>query len=156
MRGISLWIEFLIYTAFALSILSLVIYFVHLTIQNQQDELNLKYIVNLLTNLNYQIETIGSCYSCNYKAYDNLPSKTIIYIYPGEIMCIYYSTVNYSLQVPPYINLNITKLSPYNYQYNFTINTVPFNILNSSNLTITNNLCLLLNKNQSGLYISLC
>jgi len=156
MRGISLWIEFLIYTAFALSILSLVIYFVHLTIQNQQDELNLKYIVNLLTNLNYQIETIGSCYSCNYKTYYNLPSKTIIYIYPGEIMSIYYSTVNYSLQVPPYINLNITKLSTYNYEYNFTINAVPFNILNSSNLTITNNLCLLLNKNQSGLYISLC
>jgi len=156
MRGISLWIEFLIYTAFALSILSLVIYFVHLTIQNQQDELNLKYIVNLLTNLNYQIETIGSCYSCNYKTYYNLPSKTIIYIYPGEIMSIYYSTVNYSLQVPPYINLNITQLSTYNYQYNFTINAVPFNILNSSNLTITNNLCLLLNKNQSGLYISLC
>jgi len=156
MRGISLWIEFLIYTAFALSVLSLVIYFVHLTIQNQQDELNLKYIVNLLTNLNYQIETIGSCYSCNYKTYYNLPSKTIIYIYPGEIMSIYYSTVNYSLQVPPYINLNITQLSTYNYQYNFTINAVPFNILNSSNLTITNNLCLLLNKNQSGLYISLC
>ena len=156
MRGISLWIEFLIYTTFALSVLSLVIYFVHLTIQNQQDELNLKYIVNLLTNLNYQIETIGSCYSCNYKTYYNLPSKTIIYIYPGEIMSIYYSTVNYSLQVPPYINLNITQLSTYNYQYNFTINAVPFNILNSSNLTITNNLCLLLNKNQSGLYISLC
>ncbi|MFP3317338.1 MAG: hypothetical protein RXN79_02955 [Candidatus Nanopusillus sp.] len=156
MRGISLWIEFLIYTAFALSILSLVIYFVHLTIQNQQDELNLKYIVNLLTNLNYQIETIGSCYSCNYKAYENLPSKTIIYIYPGEIICVYYSTVNYSLQVPTYINLNITELSQYNYEYNFTINTIPFNLLNSSNLTIVSNLCLLLNKNQSGLYASLC
>ena len=156
MRGISLWIEFLIYTAFALSILSLVIYFVHLTIQNQQDELNLKYIVNLLTNLNYQIETIGSCYSCNYKAYENLPSKTIIYIYPGEIICVYYSTVNYSLQVPTYINLNITKLSQYNYEYNFTINTIPFNLLNSSNQPIVSNLCLLLNKNQSGLYASLC
>ncbi|MFP3131878.1 MAG: hypothetical protein RXQ77_00855 [Candidatus Nanopusillus sp.] len=156
MRGISLWIEFLIYTAFALSILSLVIYFVHLTIQNQQDELNLKYIVNLLTNLNYQIETIGSCYSCNYKAYENLPSKTIIYIYPGEIICVYYSTVNYSLQVPTYINLNITELSPYNYEYNFTINTIPFNLLNSSNQPIVSNLCLLLNKNQSGLYASLC
>jgi hypothetical protein len=156
MKGVSLWIEFLIYTAFALSILSLVIYFVHLTVQNQQDELNLKYIINLLTNLNYQIETIGSCYSCNYKAYYNLPPKTIIYIYPGEIMCIYYSTVNYSLQVPPYINLNVTQLSAYNYQYNFTINTIPFNILNSSNLMITNNLCLLLDKNQSGLYINLC
>ena len=71
-------------------------------------------------------------------------------------MSIYYSTVNYSLQVPPYINLNITQLSAYDYEYNFTINTVPFNILNSSNITITNNLCLLLDKNESGLYIGLC
>jgi len=156
MKSISLWVEFLIYTAFAISILSFVIYFVHLTAQNKQDELNLKYIVNLLTNLNYQIETIGSCYSCNYKVFENLPPKTTIYIYQGKIMCIYYSTANYSLQVPPYIDLNITKLSPNNYKYNFTINTIPFNLLNGSNLTITNNLCLLLDKNQSGLYIGLC
>jgi len=111
MKGISLWIEFLIYTAFALSILSFVIYFVHLTIQNQQDELNLKYIVNLLTNLNYQIETIGSCYSCNYKAYDNLPFKN---------NHIYLSGRN-NVYILFYYKLFFTSSSIYKFKYNSII-----------------------------------
>ncbi|BFI73205.1 hypothetical protein YN1_1920 [Nanoarchaeota archaeon] len=156
MKGISLWVEFLIYTSFALAVLSILLYYVHITISNQQAQINLKYTVNLLTDLNYQIDLIGSCYSCTYKFQEDIPNGLTIYIFPGEIESIYYSPINYSLTLPSYINLNITQLSYNYYLYNFTMNTIPFSITSNNYTIYGNSICLILNKTENGYYIYQC
>ena len=156
MKGISLWVEFLIYTSFAISVLSIVLYYVHVAIVNQQTKINLKYTVNLLTDLNYQINLIGSCYSCTYKFEEDIPNGLTVYVFPGEIECLYYSPINYSIDVPSYINLNITQISNNIYLYNFTMNTIPFSITSNNYTFYGNNICLLLNKTTTGYYIYQC
>ncbi|MGC9133119.1 MAG: hypothetical protein ACP5GJ_01805 [Nanopusillaceae archaeon] len=156
MKGISLWVEFLIYTSFAISVLSIVLYYVHLTILNQQAQINLKYTVNLLTDLNYQIDMIGSCYSCTYKFQQNIPNGLTVYIFNGTIESLYISPINYSLSVPSYINLNITQLPSNNFLYNFTMNTIPFNIISNNYTFYGNDICLILNKTTSGFFVYKC
>ncbi|BBL45785.1 hypothetical protein MJ1_0640 [Nanobdella aerobiophila] len=156
MKGVSLWVEFLIYTSFAIAILSFVLYYVHLSIANNQSEINLRYTVSLLSNLNYEIYQIGSCYSCTYEFQEQIPSNLIINIYPGYINAIYYSNINYSIYVPSYINLNVTNISINDFLYNFSINTLPFNISGNEYSISGNNICLLLNKTVYGFFIDRC
>ena len=156
MKGISLWVEFLIYTSFAIAVLSIVLYYVHIAIENQQAKINLKYTINLLTDLNYQINMIGSCYSCTYKFYENIPNGLTIYVFPSEIECLYYSPINYSIEVPYYINLNVTQISYNLFLYNFTMYTIPFSITSNNYTFYGNDICLFLNKTNSGYYIYKC
>ncbi|MGC9079319.1 MAG: hypothetical protein ACP5G1_01125 [Nanopusillaceae archaeon] len=156
LRSASLWVEFLLYTAVAITILAFTLYYVRLSVQNQQSQIDLKYTVNLLSSLNYQIEQISSCYSCNYRFFQQLPNGLTIYVYPGRINAVYISTVNYTLSLPNYISLNVKRTGYNAFLYNFTLNTVPFNLQGASNYTFTDNICLLLNKTPSGYYISKC
>ncbi len=155
MRDISLWIEFLIYTSFALLAISYILFYSHLISVREKTKIDVNNIQNILTDIYVVISTYRNCGVCLTSIEEKLPDSAYLYLYnnSNEIYILYYSTYNYTPSTL-YVNLNVTKLGSI-YKYNFS-KEVPTYLLSQKNLTITGNFCLTINISYGKVYLSTC
>jgi len=155
MKGISLWIEFLIYTSFALLALSYVLFYSNIVSSREKTKLDINNIQNTLMDIYTLIGVYKNCGLCFTSVSGRLPDNSYLSLFNNSniIYVIYYSSYNYT---PPnlYVNLTTDKVGNY-YRYNFSVIT-PKYFLNQSNLTIYKDFCLSINVTYGIIFLSMC
>jgi len=155
MRSINLWIEFLIYTSFALLALSYVLFYSNIVSSREKTKLDINNIQNVLVDIYTLINVYKNCGLCFTSVSGRLPDSSYLYLFNNSniIYVIYYSSYNYT-PTNLYTNLTIDKVGNY-YRYNFSV-TTPKYFLNQSNLTIYRDFCLSINVTFGRIFLSTC
>jgi len=155
MKSISLWIEFLIYTSFALLALSYVLFYSNIVSSREKIKLDVNNIQNILVDIYTAINIYKNCGLCFSSVSGRLPDNSYLYLFNNSnlIYVIYYSSYNYT-PTNLYVNLTIDKTGNL-YRYNFSVIT-PKYFLNQSNLTIYGSFCLSINVTLGNIFLSMC
>jgi len=155
MKGIDIWVEFLIYTSFALLALSYVLFYSNIISSRERTEIDVNNIQNILVDIYTSMNVYENCGICLTSISNRLPDNSYLYLFNNSniIYILYYSTYNYTPS-NLYVNLTTQKEGNY-YEYNFSVNT-PLYFLNQSNLTVFGDFCLSINVTSGNMFLSMC
>lgn len=150
MRNQTIWVDFLIYTSLALTLLSIVLFSVKNYSDFQQLKIKLNYMERSLISIYNYLSYVSDCYICSEKFTLDIPDNCYMIITNNTVtsICLSYKFYNFTSDR---VYINITKRDNI-YYYNFTIYFYNF----TSNLTLTGRSCILFNKTGSSITLNKC
>ena len=152
-RGLSVFVSYLMYITFAITVLSIVLFSANKYLDMLKTEFEVKRMIEIYSDVLDNINRVMSCYNCSFSIKYNLPSSSLIKVYNsngnGIIEFIYIGEYNVSYKLkdnPYYSDLNVEKIGNI-YKYSMKI-IGNFNV--PSKFESRNTLCLVLVKALNG------
>jgi len=150
-RGVSVWIGYLMYLLFALSVLSIVLYTVNNYIERNRVQITLQSLEDTILMIDNQLSKINKCFVCYKKIEISLPPETKLSLKDGEIYGTFISNVLYNYS-SPYLMVNISRKGSFFVYDLYLKSQVKFR----GNVTIYQKGCIYINKSIEGLSVSSC